>query len=141
MSNTFHEDEEETVFSHERDNFTHPSSSSSALMMDRPQSFYVVCPHCGYRWIRKKLSAKASIQCPNCLRRVKNSSAPRHELLKDDLHKAFESLKKKYPEFGSNLELARFISIHIIKSNLNSLNSDLFIQKFLELIKNHSSNT
>ena len=133
MSNTDEYDEEEIVFSHERDNFTHPSSSAAALVM--------ICPYCGYRWIRRKQSTKVTIQCPNCLRRVKNLSAPKHELLKSDLHSMFESLKKKYSEYSSALEVARFISIHIIKSNINSYNSDLLIQKILELIKNHSPNT
>jgi DNA-directed RNA polymerase subunit RPC12/RpoP len=134
LSNTNEYDEDEIVFSHEvversgRSNITPP-----------PVIEIFECPYCGYRWFPRNPTPRIVIQCPSCLKRFKNISTPRIELLKSDLHSAFESLKKKYPEFSGSLEIARFISIHIIKSNLNSLNSDLFIQKFLELIKNQNS--
>jgi Zn-finger nucleic acid-binding protein len=121
-------DAEEIVFPHK--NVT--MSSSSVLI--------AICPHCGYQWARRRETNKITIQCPNCLKRFKNLSAPKHELLKSDLHAMFESLKKKYPEYSSSLEAARFISINIIKLNINSHNLDLLIQKILELIKTHSSN-
>lgn len=137
MGNTFYEDDEdEIVFSHgsvERSTRSNITSGSVITIIE--------CPHCGYKWFPRTNHPRIVIQCPSCLKRFKNVFAPRAELLKSDLHSAFEHLKKKYPEFSSSLEVARFISIHIIKSNINSYNSDLLIQKILELIKNHNSNT
>jgi len=137
MSNTFNDqDEDEVVFSHGiversgRSNITHP-----------PVIEIFECPHCGYRWFPRTQHPRIVVQCPSCLKRFKNISTPRIELLKSDLHSAFEHLKKKYPEFASSLEVARFISIHIIKANINSFNSDFLIQKFLDLIKNQNPNT
>jgi hypothetical protein len=100
----------------------------------------IECPVCGYTWTPRSTRQRITVQCPNCLKRFKNIFAPRSDLLKSDLHSMFEGLKKKYPEYSSALEVARFISINIIKANINSYNSDLLIQKILELIKAHSLN-
>jgi ribosomal protein L37AE/L43A len=126
--NCLRDDTEEIAFLHE----SAILASSSHRVLN--------CPRCGYQWVRRRESNKITVQCPNCLKRFKNLSAPKHELLKSDLHSLFESLKKKYPEYSGSLEVARFISINIIKSNINSHNSDLLIQKILELIKAHSLN-
>jgi predicted RNA-binding Zn-ribbon protein involved in translation (DUF1610 family) len=140
LGNTFYDrnedDEDEVVFSHER---VERSTRSNITLPGVIGIFE--CPHCGYRWFPRTNHPRIVIQCPSCLKRFKNISTPRIELLKNDLHSAFETLKKKYPEYSSTLEIARFISIHIIKSNINSFNSDSLIQEILKLIKNHSSNT
>ena len=138
MGNTFQDrdegDEDEIVFSHEVVERSGRSNITSGSVIE-----IFECPFCGYRWFPRNQQPRIVVQCPSCLKRFRNRFAPKSDLLKNDLHKMFEELKKKYPEYSSTLEVARFISIHIIKSNLNSLNSDLFIQKFLELIKNQNS--
>ena len=134
MSNTNEYDEDEIVFSHEVVERSGRSNITSGSVIE-----IIECPHCGYRWFPRNQQPRIVIQCPSCLKRFKNISTPRIELLKSDLHSAFEHLKKKYPEFSGSLEIARFISIHIIKNNINAFNSESLIQKFLELIKNQNS--